>query len=432
MKEEPISSDSAADPHARFHAMDSLRASAMFLGILLHVALPFMVRPPALWPFAARERYVAFDVFVFVVHAFRMPLFFIMAGFFACLLYQRRGIAGFIGHRIKRILIPFAAGLVVVHASLLPFYVGKVVRRDRSREAVVEFFTSGQVLGELMPLHLWFLYYLLFFYAAAMLLAAVTRRVRGGHAGEIIDRQYRRLVLSPWKPFILAVPTAALLFPMRNWSIDTPLGWTPEIPLLAFYSLFFGFGWVLYRHRELLAEFQRRWWQYLLSANLLVLPIAFTLGSYGPALDMPSLIRFPPAHAVWVELGARLTYSLYVWLLICGVIGGALTYATRVSPLWRYLADSAYWCYIMSLSPILYLQVIASLVAAPSVIEFAAINLIVITGLLVTYHVGVRYTIVGKFLHGRRYRVPKAALNNVGTAGEISIPSPQGVRARKG
>lgn len=48
------------------------------------------------------------DLLVAVIHAFRMPLFFILAGFFVAALAQRHGLAGMVRNRLRRLGLPFA------------------------------------------------------------------------------------------------------------------------------------------------------------------------------------------------------------------------------------------------------------------------------------------------------------------------------------
>ena len=67
----------------------------MWLGIVLHVSVLYMSRPSPLPWHDDRSSPVA-DLLVAVIHAFRMPLFFILAGFFVAALVQRHGLAGMV------------------------------------------------------------------------------------------------------------------------------------------------------------------------------------------------------------------------------------------------------------------------------------------------------------------------------------------------
>src|SRR5690606_10311224 len=100
----------------RYHALDGLRALMMFLGIVLHGVLPYVASNMDVGmaiqdPGAADEKYGLIVVFI---HSFRMPIFFVMAGFFAALLRDRRGARGLIVNRFQRIVIPFVVGWFIL------------------------------------------------------------------------------------------------------------------------------------------------------------------------------------------------------------------------------------------------------------------------------------------------------------------------------
>jgi uncharacterized protein (DUF433 family) len=64
----------------------------MLLGLVLHSAVSFCTLPLGrAWAYKDASTHVLFDVLVLFIHVFRMPLFFLMAGFFAAFLYYRRG-----------------------------------------------------------------------------------------------------------------------------------------------------------------------------------------------------------------------------------------------------------------------------------------------------------------------------------------------------
>jgi peptidoglycan/LPS O-acetylase OafA/YrhL len=109
----------------------------MLLGIALHAALAFY---PTIWPVtdvtADGDGY--FDEFVLAVHGFRMPLFFLLSGFFTALLWRRRGLSDLLRHRSRRVLFPFFVAILLIAPSVT--WVA-----DRAvDEAVVE---SGDING---------------------------------------------------------------------------------------------------------------------------------------------------------------------------------------------------------------------------------------------------------------------------------------------
>ncbi|MEM7754763.1 MAG: acyltransferase family protein [Planctomycetota bacterium] len=105
------SSPSGATVAPRRHDLDALRAFAMLLGIALHAALAFAPIP---WLAMNKETSPAIGTFIEVLHGFRLPLFFLLSGFFSAMLLQRRGATGFLGHRWKRIGLPLLLGLITI------------------------------------------------------------------------------------------------------------------------------------------------------------------------------------------------------------------------------------------------------------------------------------------------------------------------------
>ena len=98
-------------PHPRRNDLDALRAAAMLLGILLHAGLSFVPFP---WP-VQDERQSGFYWFLFAaIHGFRMPVFFLLSGFFTAMLWRRRGMKSMLTHRFRRVLLPFLLGLVTI------------------------------------------------------------------------------------------------------------------------------------------------------------------------------------------------------------------------------------------------------------------------------------------------------------------------------
>ncbi|NDH04565.1 glucan biosynthesis protein, partial [bacterium] len=63
----------------RQHYLDALRAFAMFLGIGLHASLSFIAVP---WPVQDITQPKIFIFLLLIIHGFRMPLFFILSGYF--------------------------------------------------------------------------------------------------------------------------------------------------------------------------------------------------------------------------------------------------------------------------------------------------------------------------------------------------------------
>src|SRR5689334_21860223 len=156
---------------SRYHALDALRAAVMFLGIYLHAAVAYS--PIGGWIFKQPPLTSTLDYSIILIHVFRMPVFYVMAGFFAALLLERYGWRRAGGNRFWRIVVPFVVGWIVIYP--LAMFMGALGRRGL--DDAVGFILSGRFLDYAHPLHLWFLEYLIVLYGLAAIVVVALPRV---------------------------------------------------------------------------------------------------------------------------------------------------------------------------------------------------------------------------------------------------------------
>lgn len=431
-------------PTDRYHALDSLRSFAMFLGVVLHAAISFMANPPAFWPVRDVESLPAADLFLLAVHDFRMQLFFLLAGFFGCLLYQRYGLGGMLRHRAKRVAVPLALAVVVIVPTVqaVGLYIeienvrGGSVRGEPSPARALaadivagnpgvgtgqllwEQFLAGAMFQRVPLIHLWFLYYLLIFVIAVAALEPLLGRLSGTRFLARADAAFRWVVRGRGRVAVPALVTFPLMLPM-TWIVDTPLRWAPQWHIVAYYFAFFAFGWMLYRHRDLVNTFGRRWGLNLALANVVLLPVMAALILNGYAAERAGR---DASGAKWAGYAASV---LYTWLMITGLWGAFVRLFARGSAWVRYLADSAYWCYLASLTPIFILQFAVRDWPAPAALKCALVVGGTMALLLLSYEWLVRYTIIGTVLNGPRCRprptaeVPSGRTHAIGTDARV-------------
>ena len=85
----------------RYYYMDSVRAFFMILGIFIHTGQIYVTSLVN-----EREVNVFFDYLIFIIHTFRMHGFYIIAGFFAAMLIEKKGAKVFLFDRLIRLGIP--------------------------------------------------------------------------------------------------------------------------------------------------------------------------------------------------------------------------------------------------------------------------------------------------------------------------------------
>jgi Acyltransferase family len=149
---------SASLPWQRYHALDALRATMMLLGLVLHSAVSYPDRPlGAAWPSHDPHTSSWCDLVVFMIHLFRMPVCFVVAGCFGALLYERDGSRGMAQNRLRRVIAPLAMGWAVLYPLTVAGFVFALGQRATADAPGWAYLTSGARLRQANLIHLWFL-----------------------------------------------------------------------------------------------------------------------------------------------------------------------------------------------------------------------------------------------------------------------------------
>ena len=268
---------SLSRPTDRFHALDATRAFALMLGVLFHAVYSFVPQSAGA-PIVDVAGNRFFDWVFFALHSFRMQVFFLIAGFFARMLYQKRGWVGFVRHRLVRIGLPLVVGWFILHPLVLTTWIWGANLSGRNLiELPIPFLFQllyehrlmfvPEAQGGLFNLvHLWFLYYLLWLYLVALVVRFLVTRALPASGGwrTQVDRVVAHVARSPWAIVWLTGITGLFLWAMEGWTgVDTPVGQlTPAAPVLVLYGSFFLLGLLMHRQARLVQELGRNWkWQ---------------------------------------------------------------------------------------------------------------------------------------------------------------------------
>jgi len=385
---------------SRLDYLDATRAFALVLGIVFHACLSFM---PVFMGWAVQDVSTSPTVAMFmtVSHSFRMEAFFLLAGFFSHLTFHRKGATEFVRSRVLRIVVPFVVGWFILRPLVVSGWIMGAASLRGNIDVWAGLKGGVQTLSTLPAgifagSHLWFLYYL-------ALITALTLVVRGlltatGSRKEALlrgaDALVARLANSPMSLGILAVPTAAPLWLMRFWSMDTPdQSLVPHLPALIIYGGFFALGWMLSRQRELISQFARLTPQRWIVAGMGIAAILLL----GDVERDPGHPHYVAAHVAYA-----MGYALVMWSLVFLTIGVFKKLCQRPNALVRYIADSSYWMYLTHLPVVVWLQVAVATVPLHWSLKLVFVSTITIAISLLTYDLFVRSTFIGWVLNGRR------------------------------
>ncbi|NOU52066.1 acyltransferase family protein [Pseudoalteromonas sp. JBTF-M23] len=387
----------------RVHYLDNLRAYIMWLGVVIHVAMLQMVSDT---PQRLREAALSewADMLVFSIHSFRMPLFFILSGFFVAAILGRKGLVETIRLRLLRIAIPllifgpiisYSLGSIIVEYLQLMRSSGIEIDQDWLSQAQAHHFNFG---------HLWFLYYLLIchiillplFYRLSLSNSSLLRRLRywASHPVSIIF--YATMIAYVDSHFERG------MIPADGELIPNPLQLLHYIP-------YFCFGFMAYKFRRLwLNHYQRCWGRYTLLGCVMMLAtlvvIEPLLTGSGSQID-----NFVVAYC----------YGLWGWCWSFALFGFFKRWLSGYQSWLRYLSDSAYWVYIVHL-PIVLLVSYGLYSYEWEYYTKMAANIVISSAIsLLSYHILVRYTWLGQLLNGKRRQLKWAKSQTTTKLGQV-------------
>jgi glucan biosynthesis protein C len=369
------------DKTARLNGFDALRSVAMWLGVLLHALIAYKLVPEFGWPTDPSSRSGLFNWVYDFIHSFRMPLFFMVSGFFTRLVIEKKGFSFFARQRGQRILLPFVIGaLVIVPITMIPFhYYTFTVDNGLAPDIALGKSIRGVFVWNGLA-HLWFLYYLILYYLGTYIvvnLMGLTKK-KSDSTGTGIKM-----------PFVLVVLLIILfisLLSYNNVHLIPPVYTGVRIRLynLTYYGIFYMLGWILNHQIHILKDLSRNG----IIIGLVGLSLSIITGLF-PILKSGTLL----CHII------SATETL---LLVLGITGIFLKLFNRESKFWRYCSDSSYWMYLIHLGIIAWLQVMFLGSGLGPAFRLPVVLISTLLIALLTYHFFVRNTIIGKILNGKK------------------------------
>lgn len=359
--------------------------------------------PPVALPWHDTQTSPLADLLLVFIHAFRMPAFFVLAGYFVALLLERRGRRGMLTHRLRRLALPFAIfwPILIVCTTLLMMVYLHLMAYGTAGIDVGLMTKKSKVGSPFNTMHMWFLYYLIWFCVLTALLAPAAARLPDALRATA-DAVFRRLAGSWWGPFVLAIPLAFIGASYRAGVLAPNGSFIPNLNELVHNGLFFLFGLYLYRHRDaLLPLLTARCWR---NGAAGLVAFVFALGAFKSFNTNPQGV----AH---IALTIAFLYNLTGWFWSLALVGLSLRYMPTRNRVLGYVSDSSYWVFLVHmLGTIGFGAVLYSQPFGP--VTKMALNILATTlACLLSYQVLVRYTFIGVLLNGRRQaKVVRAAV----------------------
>jgi hypothetical protein len=374
--------------------MDNLRAFAMLLGIFFHAALAYSPALNPLWLTASSDNSEIVEFLAFFSHTFRMPLFFLIAGFFVALLIQKRGLGAMIKNRLLRITLPFVIFLPLVIAAFAVL-IGWAMENIEAKSPMLGLIVMMAQSPDAPPppvttTHLWFLYQLTFF---CVVTAVVVKWLKFDWMRHLVKAPKLFLLLAP----LLLVP--ALL--TQHAPIPAPEQFIPQLWSFGFFGLFFLFGYGLFHYQTFLDQIKPYAWPMLITSVVAYVVFYQWYPRHTSLQEIMMVMSVPPSidlkHFGLASLQAYISVFMCLALLVIG-----RDWLNKQSTSIKFIADSSYWVYIIHLPVLWLIQFILLDTDWPLVMEFLVSSFGTIMIGLITYLILVRWTPIGWLLNGRK------------------------------
>jgi peptidoglycan/LPS O-acetylase OafA/YrhL len=389
----------------RLHALDAVRAFALLLGVMFHGGFSFLPGMfPGLWAIVDNSPSTTISVMSFAAHIFRMTLFFFVAGFFARMMYHRKGARGFWRDRAKRILLPLVAGWLVLFPMIAAVWIWGLTKTFGGKIPPPPASMPAPPPGAFPLTHLWFLYILLILYVIVLIVRwAIVSLDRNGAIRRTADTLTRGIVRTGAAAVLLPLPLIAAMYTHHEWymwfGIPTPdRSVIPQLVSLIGFGTAVAFGWLIHRqleHEDVLSMWRRQWPMHFgvaIIATIVCLWIAGVVPSFAPA--KPGVRTLTYAFA----------YGIAIWSWCFAVIGAAVRYLSTERFAVRYVADASYWIYLAHLPVVAFFQVIVGHWPLHWTIKFPIVMAASLAVLFASYRYLVRGTFIGAVLNGRRIK----------------------------
>lgn len=359
----------------------------MMLGIFLHAGLAYAHPAQSVWLATDPGSSRVIDASIWFIHLFRMALFFLISGYFAKWMIQRKGTRAFAWNRTVRIVFPFLAFypfLLAAMTGCIVFGLTYVKHPAGLMGAIQQAAKNHPAEVQTQPLttmHLWFLYYLALF----SLLAVLLSRVR------VIRWKWRpkRALWMLLAPLALVPGATAGGVPLSSPESFVPRGWP-----FCFYGLFYLSGWCLHGREASMDALDRYRIPLSITALLLFIPYYALL----PVLDIQHFV--PPDGSRRIVEGILGSYLPAVLVLLALLIGRRVL--DWRSGFLRFISDSSYWVYLVHLPIVILMQTVLIEFSLNVWLKLAITMASTLVVCMLTYVVFVRYTPVGWLLHGKR------------------------------
>ena len=366
----------------RYYAFDSLRATMMILGVVIHSSMSYSSSNDMMWPLRAKDTSDVFYYLVDFIHSFRMPVFFLIAGFFGAFLFYEKGPEQMLKNRFRRILLPFLVFILVLNPFVAyAFKYCDAIFDGRAPITIGQHFSLFLSYVPFRLFHLWFLYYLFIISILMYLMSKLTKQF----SALFIDKLFEGTFKNPlYRLLVLTSVSFFILFLFGAKSFETSISWLPNLGILSYFLCFYITGWMLYRKRELVN-----------SLTNFDIPIAiFGMIAFCFKMNYNNEMSL---------INLQIVNSIITCSLSLGIIGLFLRFTDIPNNNVKFFVNSAFWVYLIHFFFAILLTGLIDEFTVSVYLKFLIVLSFTSVICLISYQFLVRKSFIGVFLNGKKY-----------------------------
>jgi surface polysaccharide O-acyltransferase-like enzyme len=379
----------------RCYYVDWLRVLAMAAVFILHSARFF---DHIGWHVKDPRPYFGFTLLLLFIHQWTMPLFFLLSGAASWFSLGTRSGKDYTGARLKRLLIPYIFGILVIIPPQK--FLEAVSQRGFDGnyfEFLGRYFNANtlwidpslQFFGH-YGYHLWFLGFLAVFSLAALPLFKALRKEnalkRIANWGTFFER--------PGRIFLLLLPVAVIQIALRPL-FPNYLSWADTV----YWAIFFLYGNIIFSNHQFgqtLVKHRKA----ALVIGIGCFSIMTVIAYWG---DIRSL-EMNPGYS-FLDIFYQLLRSINTWAWIMFILGMGKKHLDKNSKTLKYSNEAVLPFYILHQTIILIFGFFVVQWNVPVMVKFAVIILSSFMGIMILYELIKRIPLT-RFLFGMRKKNP--------------------------
>ena len=369
----------------RIHFMDSLRGTLMVMGVFLHTANIYHL--DGTWLISDSTQSPVFNLVTDFIHTFRLPAFFIIAGYFCLYTYKHYGPLVFMVRRLTQLCIPLITTIITLNLlqTAILYYTNTATFSDHPKGWAWGFLTTGAWIS-----HLWFLVFLIIYvivFGAVMPLIERTQSfTTEWFAKHLRHRKWMVYILAPM--FFVFLKAAGYLLPdilHRQFAGFSLIS-------LMYYFYYFALGVILLRHENMVDSLVK----------------VFNAVAFLGYLAGITLLDYLAEDSLLYKIGETYLQSLFSIILTFFIWQIFKNLFSKEIPFFTELSKSCYTIYLFHHLIVISLGVFFMQFDLSPFLKFFLISaLTMIIAYTIHHHVILRYPIFKFLYNGKGYDIQK-------------------------